>query len=245
MKKKTKIISILIVVLLALLVLAANVWRRQSQVRDVRVDIDYGGSDTLVTSSQVEEQILAAMPDITSRMLRDVDLKAVEQAASASPYLRDCKAGTSISRNVVLFASQRRPIVRVCAQEEYYLGTEGERIPVSNVGSCDVVVASGDIPAKGKAQKEVWTLADYLDRHPDLSPLFDQIYRDSKGDLYLTPKLSNHVVQLGSVERLDEKFYNLMAFYTRGLPQVGWERYSQVSVKYRGQVVCTKRSESD
>ena len=80
--------------------------------------------------------------------------------------------------------------------------------------------------------------------HPDLSPLFDQIYRDAKGDLYLTPKLGNHLVQVGNVERLDDKFHNLIAFYTRGLPQVGWDKYSQVSVKYRGQVVCTKRKTS-
>ena len=241
MKKKTKIISILIVVLIALLVLAANVWRRQSLVRDVRVDIDYGGSDTLVTPIQVAEQIKAAMPDITSRMLRDVDLKAVAKVASASPYLKNCQAGTSISRNVVLFASQRRPIVRVCSQEEYYLDDSCQRVPVSSVSSCNVIVASGNIPAQGKGLKEVWALASYLDQHPDLQPLFDQIYREAKGDLYLTPKLGNHVVQLGSTDGLDDKFHNLMAFYTRGLPRVGWDSYSQVSVKYRGQVVCTKK----
>jgi cell division protein FtsQ len=241
MKKKTKIISILIVVLLALLVLAANMWRRQSLVRDVRVDIDYGGSDTLVTPIQVAEQIKTAMPDITSRMLRDVDLKAVAKAASASPYLKNCQAATSISRNVVLFASQRRPIVRVCTQEEYYLDDSCHRVPISPIGSCNVIVANGNIPAQGKGLKEVWVLASYLDQHSDLSPLFDQIYRDSKGDLYLTPKLGNHVVQLGSAEGLDDKFHNLIAFYTRGLPQVGWDTYSKVSVKYRGQVVCTKK----
>lgn len=241
MKKKTKIMTIAIVALLVLLVLAANIWRRQSLVRGVRVDIDYRGGDTLVTAQQVEEQICAAIPDLMTKMLRDVDLKAVERSAAASPYLYDCKAGTSISRNVVVFASQRRPIVRVCTQEEYYLDESGHRVPVSEVGSFDVVVASGNIPTRGKGHNDVWTLADYLYRHPDLSPLFDQIYRDNKGDLFLTPKMGNHVVQLGNVDNLDEKFHNLMAFYTRGLPQVGWEKYSQVSVKYRGQVVCTKR----
>ena len=233
--------SVALIVLLVLLVFAANLWRRQSLVRDVRVDIDYGASDTLVTAHQVEEQIRAAIPDITNRMLRDVDLKAVERAASASPYLYNCKAGTSIGRSVVLFASQRRPILRVCAQgEEYYLDESGHQVPNSRVGSCDVVVASGNIPTKGKGQKQVWELAYYLDRHPDISPLFDQIYRDTKGDLYLTPKIGNHLVQVGNTDNLDEKFHNLIAFYTRGLSRVGWQRYSQVSVKYRGQVVCTK-----
>ena len=87
-------------------------------------------------------------------------------------------------------------------------------------------------------------MAKYLFQHQRLAPLFDQIYRDAKGDLYLTPKLGSHVVQIGSAQQLDEKFRNLMAFYTRGLPQVGWETYSQISVKYHGQVVCTRRNKT-
>ena len=92
MKKKTKIISIALVALLVLLVLAANIWRRQSLVRGVKVDIDYLGGDTLVTDQQVEGQIRAAMPHLTTTMLRDVDLKAVEQAAAASPWNRTAGA---------------------------------------------------------------------------------------------------------------------------------------------------------
>ncbi len=242
MKKKTKIISILLIVLLVVLVVAANVWRRQSQVRDVRVDIDYCGADTLVTGRQVADLVKKELPSLTTKMLGEVNLQAVEKAAAKSPYLRDCEAGTSIGGAVVIFAVQRRPIVRVCAgDKEYYLDDKGYRVPVSQTGACDVVVASGNIPYKGKGLKDVWTLACFLDQHPDVSPLFDQIYRDTAGDLFVTPKLGNHVVQIGSAENLEEKFNNLKALYTRGLPQAGWETYKQVSVKYRGQVVCTKR----
>ena len=243
MKKKTKIISIVLVVLLVVLVLLANIWRRQSQVRDVRVDIDYCGADTLVTGPEVSELVKKELPTLTSMMLRDVDLKAVEKAAAKSPFLLSCEAGTSISGSVVVFAVQRHPIVRVCAKgREYYLDDKGCRVPVSLSGSCDVIVASGNIPDKGKGLKDVWLLASFFDSHPDVAPLFDQIYRDASGDLFVTPKLGNHVVQVGSVDELEEKFDNLMAFYTRGLPQAGWETYKQVSVKYHGQVVCTKRN---
>ena len=244
MNRKTKILSVIIIALLAILVLAANIWRSRSMVRDVRVDIDYCGVDTLISEGEVADLIRGAIPDITSKLVRDVDLRAVERVAAASPYLDNCKAGTSIGRSVVLFATQRRPIVRVCAQgDEYYLDDKYCKVPNSQTGSCDVIVASGNIPSKGGGLKAVWNLADYLDKHSDLAPLFDQIYRDGKGDLYLTPKLGNHVVQMGDTTNLDEKFHNLIAFYTRGLPQVGWEKYSQVSVKYKGQVVCTKRSQ--
>lgn len=241
MKKKAKIISIVVVVLLAILVVAANLWRRKSLVRDVRTDIEYNGVDTLVTGQQISNLIRNALPDISSKMLRDVDLKAVEGIAATSPFLYNCKASISIGGAVVVFATQRRPIVRICAGgQEFYMDDQGQQVPNSDMGFCDVVVASGNVGSED-ALKSVWFLADYLDRHPNLSPLFDQIYRDNKGDLFLTPKLGNHVVQVGDTGNLDDKFHNLVALYTRGLPQVGWEKYSQISVKYKGQVVCTKR----
>lgn len=243
MKKRAKIKSILLVVLLAILVLAANIWRCRSRVRDVRVDIDYCGADTLVTDFQVAELVKKELPFLFSQMLGEVDLGAVERVADESPYLRDCEAGISIGGSVVVFAVQRRPIVRVCAGgKEYYLDDKGYRVPVSCIGSCDVIVASGNIPGKGKGLNEVWMLASFFDRHPDIAPLFDQIYRDDAGDLFVTPKLGNHVVQVGTVENLEEKFNNLKALYVRGLPKAGWETYKMVSVKYNGQVVCTKRN---
>ena len=228
-----------------ILVAVANRWRSLSPVRSVRVDIDYCGADTLVTPQQVADLVVDSMPDILSRRLRDVDLGRVARVAVTSPWLSRCDAGTSIGGAVVVHAVQRKPVVRICSHGgEYYLDDKGYRVPVTPVGSADMIVASGNIPNKGKGLKEVWTLAKYLFQHQRLAPLFDQIYRDAKGDLYLTPKLGTHVVQIGSAQHLDEKFRNLMAFYTRGLPQVGWETYSQISVKYHGQVVCTRRNKT-
>lgn len=244
MKKKTKILTVSAIVLLGVLIVAANIWREKSLVRGIRVDIQYDGVDTLVRGNEVADSIKAALPALYSTQIGKVDLKAVERA-SRSPYLHNCEAATSISGSVVLFAVQRRPIVRVFAGgQEFYLDDQGYRVPTSRHGSCNVIVASGNIPLKGVGLNQVWKLAQYLDNHPDIAPLFDQIYRDEKGDLYLTPKVGDHVVQLGSVDNLDEKFSNLLALYRRGLPQAGWDTYRQVSVKYRGQVVCRRRQAS-
>lgn len=240
--KKSRIISILSVALIVALIVGANVWRSHSVVRDVRVDIDYQGADTLIPQEQVKEMIVAAMPHLYTTRLKQVDLEAVEKAVAASPFFVDCQAGTSIGGAVVLFARQRRPVVRVfTGSTEYYLSDTRHPMPLSPYGSSDVIVAGGTIPLKGKGLDDVWALANYLDRHPDYGVLFDQIYRDSRGDLFLTPKVGSHVVQVGSTDNLDDKFRNLMVFYTRGLPQAGWDTYSQVSVKYRDQVVATRK----
>ena len=243
MKKKTKILSILLIVLLVGLVIGANVWRNHSTVRDVRVDIDYQEGDTLVGADEVKALIAESMPALFATRVSDVDLAAVEKAAARSPYLTDCQAGTSIGGAVVLYAVQRRPIVRVMVgSTEYYLSTTCHKMPVSKTGNSNVIVAGGVIPEKGNGVKDVWTLAKYLDEHRDYGVFFDQIYRNAKGDLYLTPKIGSHIVEVGKPENLDEKFSNLLVFYTQGLPQAGWDTYSQVSIKYRGQVVGTRRN---
>lgn len=237
--RKKRLITLVSIIVVLALVLMANIWRHRSLVHDIRVEIDYPDGDTLITPDQVAAIILDTMPQLTQTTLHDVSLETVEKVASTSPYLTQCQASTSIGGDVVLYARQRRPIVRICSsQEEYYLDDHGAKMPESPIGSADGIVANGNL---GNGINDIWTLAAYLDKHSDLSPLFDQIYRDSRGDLYLTPKLGSHLVQVGDTSNLDHKFHNLIAFYTRGLPQAGWDTYSQVSLKYHNQVVCTKR----
>ena len=125
MKKKTKILTVSAVALLVVLIVAANVWREKSLVRGIRVEIQYDGADTLVRGAEVADSIRAALPTLSSTRIGHVDLKAVERAAR-SPYLRNCEAATSISGSVVLFAVQRRPIVRVfVGGQEFYLDDRG------------------------------------------------------------------------------------------------------------------------
>lgn len=242
MKKKTKILTVFIVLVIVVLVIGANVWHRHSQVRHVRVNIDYAGADTLVAPEQIIQEINAGIPGLKTLKLGEVDLDKVQAVAAQSPYLQDCEAGTSIGGSVVVYAVQRRPIVRIFTTEaEYYLDTAGVRVPVSAIGSSDVIVASGNIVPNGKSMSQVLALAKFLDLQPDIAPLFDQIYCDRQGCLFLTPKLGNFVVEVGDADNLDEKFDNLLALYSRGLPHTGWDTYSKISIKYKGQVVCTKR----
>lgn len=240
-KRLKPIVTICITILVIALTIVANVLRGKMSVRQVEVKIDYDEFDTLVTSDQIAAQITKAMPEIFDTPIADVDCKAVANVAASSPYLRNCEASTSVIGDVIVYAVQRRPIVRVfTSDKEFFLDTQGKQVPISKVGDCDVIVANGSIKTNGKSEELIYNLAFYLDEHPDYAVLFDQIYLDDKQDLYLTPKLGNHIVQVGSPEDLDQKFSNLVALYTRGFSQTGWDAYKQVSLKYKGQIVCRR-----
>lgn len=249
MKRPYKILLILLgAVVLAVLVVVANVSRSHSNVRGIEVNIRYGRTPHLVVDQTVKDSVLAALPAILQQEVGSVDREAVAEAAAKVPYLTDVSASVSVSGKVVVRATQRRPIARLYyGGQEYYFDSYGAVMPASPQGSCNVLVAGGDfreplrVDSLNAQMVALVALADYLDREDKFGDMIDQIYIERDGDMMMVPKLGSHVVELGTVEALDEKFSRLLAFYRKGMPRAGWDTYSRVSLKYAGQVVCTKR----
>ena len=67
-------------------------------------------------------------------------------------------------------------------------------------------------------------------------------YTTSSGalEVELVPRSGRFTIRFGRLERVEEKFDKLVAFYRNGLENIGWEEYRTISVKYKGQVVCRK-----
>ena len=88
---------------------------------------------------------------------------------------------------------------------------------------------------------KIYKLTSYLLDNDVLKHLFDQIYISQIGDIELVPKVGNHIVVLGDIDNLDEKFENLLAVYKEGFVNLGWDKYVKLNLKYKNQVVCTKK----
>lgn len=256
------IFRILIVLAIIALVFVANYSRRNSKITGITVQIDYAGCDTLVSPDRIVKLIHHELPHLTALLVKEVNTDDVEKAVAISPYLADNEASISLGRKIVVKATQRKPIIQVFYRgTEFYLDREGRCVPMSSEGCCDVIVANGTFKQKlGQGyinmdlQKfladsvkqdfgitKVWQLACFLYDHPKYGNMFDQLYIDNKCDLYLVPKSGNFVINVGSPEDLDAKFAHLDALYAKALPQVGWDYYSIISLKFKNQVVCTKR----
>jgi cell division protein FtsQ len=59
-------------------------------------------------------------------------------------------------------------------------------------------------------------------------------------EIELIPRVGNNRILLGNADDLEAKFHNLMVFYKQAIPQVGWDRYKIINIKYANQVVGVK-----
>jgi len=72
-----------------------------------------------------------------------------------------------------------------------------------------------------------------------------QVYVNEKHEIELIPRVGNQRILLGDADSLDVKFHNLAAFYKQALPQVGWDAYRLINIKYANQVIGVKYSKAD
>jgi cell division protein FtsQ len=74
-----------------------------------------------------------------------------------------------------------------------------------------------------------------------LDALIDQIYVTKHQELILTPKVGVRKIFFGKAKNIDEKLFNLKAFYLHGKSKIDWQKYSSINIKYRNQIVCSKK----
>ena len=101
-------------------------------------------------------------------------------------------------------------------------------------------VATGHVNRE-YAQKYLLPLAQYLKDEELWNAQVEQIHVTARGEVELVPRVGGHVIVLGKPNHYARKFDKLRIFYEKGLSQVGWDKYSRITLEYDNQVVGTKK----
>ena len=88
----------------------------------------------------------------------------------------------------------------------------------------------------------IFTISLYSSQDSVLNSLIHQINITPDKEIELYPAIGDHKIIFGEGNDFEEKFNKLKLFYTEGLNKTdGWNKYSVINIKYKNQVVCTKK----
>ena len=240
-----KILSISVLALLVGYIVFATVALchkpTEQRCEGVRLEIRDSLKTGYMTTRDITALLAQSNLDPTGKLLEGVSLRTIEKALEASPLIASCECYKTINGYVMVEVECRRPILRVIADgnDSYYIDEEGEileHIP----SAVYVPIATGHITRKF-ARKELYALAQFLQEEELWNAQIEQIYVTARQEIELIPRVGDHIVELGRPGNYAEKFGKLKAFYEKGLNEVGWDRYSRISIDYDNQVVATKR----
>lgn len=257
---KINLRNIIILVLLIAIVFTFHIVRRNSTMRGIESSVENVRGCTLLTPSDVDSLLLQSSPSLLKTDIKDIEKKALRKHLESHPYVLKASVGLTTGGKLQVKVTPRVPVLRMFYQDnEFYISREGTIMPLCRNHYCHVMVGNSlkDEPTQNRLTTlhlddtnnyerpqtliKLWTLASFLYDNPQYGELFDQATLDSNGDLQLSPKLGDFTVIVGDETQLEQKFENFDAFLKQGVSQVGWDTYSTINLKYRNQVVGSRK----
>ena len=172
----------------------------------------------------------------------DINLSVIEKCVDRIDLLTNINCYYVQNGDVYLQVEQRRPFVRVMTDDgdAYYLDKQGERIAVDTMYVADVPLITGNVDDKIMSVSLI-PLVEYIEAHDFWSNQVSQIYISPQHEVKIAPRVGNHTILLGSIDNYKRKLESVLALYNQAIPDVGWDAYEVISVKYKNQIVCTRR----
>ncbi len=207
---------------------------------------------------------------LEGKPLHAINISLLENIINNNPFVSRAEVFSTIDGKLNIEVVPRNPIVRIMnnLNESFYIDEEGVFMPLSDKYSASVPVANGFISDKESLHKirivedkevndtsfhpctieKVYMLADYIRHHEFWNAQIEQVFVSEDGDLELIPRVGNHTIVLGDLaggqgyeKEMGEKFNKLLLFYKEGLSKQGWDKYNTINLKYKDQIVCTKK----
>lgn len=263
MKNRKRIFWIIVVAISVLAgVIGTNIVKRNTYIESVSVVL-LKKKEVFITEQEILHIVEKKIGKIQGKQIKDIDVGNVEMLLLQNPYISEANFHTGITGKVVITVKQREPVIQIfnTSGEYFWLDSIGYYMPPSIHAIPNVVVASGNIPckvhaitnyridtnnmyAKNKCSSllsKVLYIALNLEKDSLLCSQIDQIYVNSPKDFHLTPKIGSGIIEIGDVENLQHKLYKLKHLYSEGFLYDGWNNYKKTNLKFKDQVVCTKK----
>jgi cell division protein FtsQ len=117
-------------------------------------------------------------------------------------------------------------------------GNIHEPFPVSE--SRYIFPSRSDSVLKPNIIYDLYKLAMFIDGNEFWRSQIEQIFVNGYGEIEMIPRMGAHTILLGRVNDMEYKFQKLKSIYYT-FNQIGWNDYKTINLKYKEQVICTKR----
>ena len=243
-----RLIQNIILAVLAIALVIGILWARDKSRGElctgVEVEVVNADSTAFVTPQGVLNDLMGQGIKVKGKRMGDIDASEIEEALRLSPYLENADIVKCQDGRLLIRVSQLVPVFRVFdGNNSYYVNRAGKHMSASNYYHSDVPVVQGHFTNKFPPTRML-PLIDYVESDSLLHSLVTMYIVRDTNNIILVPAISGHVINIGNVSGLDNKFAKLKLFYNEVMPKRGWNTFDTISVKWNHQVVATRRNKA-
>jgi len=231
------------------LLAAANSRQRAHLCKEVVVSIKGNSEKMFVEENDILQQLKKYVNGpLIEKPVAEVNLSLLEKRLLTNAWIKEAQLYFDSKDVLHVLVTEREPIARVftTAGGSFYLDTSGKRMPLMEKVSIRLPVVTNFSAAKNwnardsAVIKDLTTLLQYITKETFWASQVAQIDVRPNGTFELIPVIGNHIIKVGNVENLEEKFHNLFIFYKQVLSKAGFDSYKVIDVQFKGQVIGIK-----
>ncbi|MET3114775.1 cell division protein FtsQ [Pedobacter sp. CG_S7] len=237
--------------LAGVIVLMSFISVKRHTVNCSNIKIFIPGADNFIEREEVDVLLKQSQGSLIGRKLLNIDLNEIERKMMSNPYIALAKVYADMDGVIHIEIKQRQPILRVinAGGQDFYIDKEGLKMPVSANFTANVLVANGNIrehfsgrldTLSTKKGQDLYRTALFINADTLWNAQIEQIFIDERQDMELVPRVGNQRIILGNADSLEIKMKNLMVFYKKAMPKVGWDTYKTINIKFTNQIVCER-----
>ena len=182
--------------------------------------------------------------DIKKTEVNKLNIHTMETAIRTNPWVADAQVYVDNGNDMHVLVRQRVPVARVFESngKSYYVDTTLSAVPISEkyVYYTTVITNVPELKddSAGKIVKgQIVSLVKFIEKDAFWNAQVSQINMSDEHGFELMTVLGAQKVFFGDTTRMKEKFDNLYLFYTNVLNRIGWDKYENIDVRFKGQVV--------
>jgi len=212
--------------------------------RGVQISVMDSATANFITSDDINRLLNNHTVSMLGVTMNHIHLSSIDKLIAKNPYVNKVECYKTLDGNVKINVWQRQPIAEVMGSTNYYIDNQLNKLPILIGHSAFVPIISGDVNDTFLS-RELFPFIQYIHQHEFWNAQIEQIYLQSDSLIELVPRLGDCIINLGTIDRYEQKMNKLMELYQHALNHVGWDRYSYIDLQYKDRVICTRKSTTD
>ena len=239
MKKKWKYIKLLVLIAVSVFLFAFG-QKRNAALRIKSIQVHYPEDEARFTHPDYVREILKKTDaDLMKKPVSQIDVYALEKAVKEDEMIQNAEVYYDLKGVLHADIVEKTPIARILdGNRQYYMDDNGGEMPLSEVYSARVPVATGVSTEEDKQQ--LYALLTTLEEDDFLRKQVIGIRKENNGDYVLNTRIGKAKILLGNVHGLKDKLFKIKAFYRKIWGTDTMNLYKVISVKYRNQIIGIK-----
>ena len=166
-------------------------------------------------------------------------LNELEIAFLQHPAIKNAQVYSNQEGVININLLQRKAVVRIKTDyTDYYLDEQGMKMPLSSDYTPRVLVVTGEV--NESKHSSIFSFIEIINKDIFWKSQITQVHF-SNNEVIIIPRVGSQKIHFGTLTDVNKKLGNLYQFYKQAMPIKGWQTYSEISLAYNNQIICTKK----